>query len=512
MQMRGRDICMRILLDTNIIIHREATCTVNDDIGILFRWIDNLHYSKYIHPITVEEINKLKDNKQLKTMNVKLENYNVLKTLSPISAAVENVSAKIDKSNDDLNDTKLLNELYNDRVDILVTEDKKIRIKASMLGISDRVFTIELFLDKVTKENPSLVDYKVLSIKKEYFGNVDLEDEFFDSFKEDYPGFEKWFVKKSEAIAYICRSEEKIMAFLYVKVENEEESYIDINPIFKPKKRLKIGTFKVTLNGYKLGERFLKIIFDNALQCNVDEIYVTIFDKRIEQQRLISLFEEYGFKIHGEKGNQAEIEFVYTRDFTKKVDINAPKLTYPYISKNANVFIVPIYPAYHTDLFPDSILKTELPSDFIENEPHRNAIKKVYISRSYERNLRSGDIIIFYRTGGYYQGVITTIGVVENICTDISDSNEFIRLCGKRSVFTERQLLEHWNYSKYNKPFIVNFLYIYSFNKRVNLKRLIELNVISDVNSAPRGYTLISKKNFEDIIKEVDIDEGIIVD
>src|SRR5690606_41146356 len=65
---------------------------------------------------------------------------------------------------------------------------------------------------------------------------------------------------------------------------------------FKPKKRLKVGTFKVISNGVRLGERFMKIIFDNALARKVDEIYVTIFEKRDEQQRLIALLEEWGFQ------------------------------------------------------------------------------------------------------------------------------------------------------------------------------------------------------------------------
>ena len=39
-------------------------------------------------------------------------------------------------------------------------------------------------------------------------------------------------------------------------------------------RRLKVGTFKVESTGFRLGERFVKIIFDNALQRNVDEIYV----------------------------------------------------------------------------------------------------------------------------------------------------------------------------------------------------------------------------------------------
>ncbi|MFA5881543.1 MAG: PIN domain-containing protein [Eubacteriales bacterium] len=503
---------MRVLLDTNIVIHREATSVINTGIGILFKWLDNLHYKKCIHPVTVQEINKHKDPRTLKSLTVKLDNYNVLRTEASLSPKVKEVSGKVDKGPNDINDTKLLNELFNDRVDVLITEDRKIIYKAGLLGLSEKVYSIESFLEKVTTDNPELVDYRVLSVKKEYFGNIDLGDEFFDSLKDDYVDFEKWFNRKADEIAYICKSDEQIIAFLYLKPENEKEDYSDITPPFSKRKRLKVGTFKVTLNGLKLGERFLKIIFDNALRCQVDEIYVTIFDKTLEQQRLINLLKDYGFKQHGYKTSASGKELVYIRDFRKKVNLNCPELTYPYISTQGDIFIVPIYPNYHTNLFPDSILKTESPEDFIESEPFRNAISKVYISRSMERDLNPGDIIIFYRTGGYYKSVITTVGVVEGIVTDIKDERHFIDLCKKRSVFTDKELTEHWNYRRYSRPFIVNFLYVHSLPKRLNMKRLIELGVIPDVNSAPRGFTKISKKNFQDIIREAEVDESIIVD
>ncbi len=73
--------------------------------------------------------------------------------------------------------------------------------------------------------------------------------------------------------------------FSYLKIENERESYHDINPQFQPKKRLKIGTLKVELNGFRLGERFLKIVFDNAIAQRVDEVYVTIFPIRWPNSR-----------------------------------------------------------------------------------------------------------------------------------------------------------------------------------------------------------------------------------
>jgi hypothetical protein len=306
-----------------------------------------------------------------------------------------------------------------------------------------------------------------------YFGEINLKDFFFDSFREDYKGFDGWFNRKSEEISYVCFHDNQLSAFLFLKVEDETENYSDISPILPKRKRLKIGTFKVTSNGYKIGERFLKVIFDNAFRQKVDEIYVTIFDKRPEQKRLISLLEDWGFQFYGTKTTTHGSENVYVKEFARdKMTINRqnPKLTFPYLSRESDVYIVPIYPEYHTELLPDSILRTESPMDFVEHEPHRNALSKVYISRSTERNLKSGDLIVFYRTGksgnAIHTGVVTTVGVVESVVTSISDEASFIALCRKRSVFSDEELKKHWNFNPHNKPdhlisrpFIVNFLY-----------------------------------------------------
>jgi len=509
---------MKVLLDTNIIIHREANKIINEDIGILFYWLDKLHYTKCIHPVTVEEINKYNDRNVLKTIKIKLDNYYLLKTLSPDSSEISNIRKRFDKNINDFNDTSLLNEVYNERVDFLITEDRKIHAKAAILKIEDKVFTIDSFLEKVTAENPTLIDYKVLSVKKEYFGNIDLNDPFFDSFKRDYIGFEKWFNKKAEEIAYVCKIDGKIKAFLYLKIENESENYSDIYPPFLPKKRLKIGSFKVSSTGLKLGERFLKIIFDNALQYNVKEIYVTIFKKTQDHERLINLLSDWGFNVWGKKKSQSGEELVLIRNFEPIANVKEPKKSYPYISKRFNKFIVPIYPEYHTELFPDSILTNESPNDFEENEPHRNAIQKVYISRSYYRDLIPGDIILFYRTktpntSAYYTSVLTTIGVVEKVYNDIKDEKEFVSLCRKRSVFSDEKLKEWWTRNPENRPFIVNFLYVYSFPKPyLNLKKLLELNIFKDISSVPRGFEKISDTDFNIILKEAKADACFIVD
>jgi hypothetical protein len=272
-----------------------------------------------------------------------------------------------------------------------------------------------------------------------------------------------------------------------------------------PKNRLKIGTFKVTANGFKLGERFLKIIFDNAFRKKVSEIYVTIFNKRSEQERLISLLKKWGFIFYGIKSTKNGDELVYVKEFKKgmKINLNFPKLTYPFISRESNAFIVPIYPAYHTELFPDSWLRTESPLDFIENKPHRNALSKVYISRGSERILKSGDKIVFYRTGlkgnAIHTGVVTTVGIVESVISEIKDESTFLTLCRKRSVFTDAELKEHWNYNPRNRPFIVEFLYAFSYPKRANLKWLNDNGIIPNILDMPRGFRIISQQDFINI-------------
>lgn len=151
------------------------------------------------------------------------------------------------------------------------------------------------------------------------------------------------------------------------------------------------------------------------------------------------------------------------------------------------------------------------PLDFVENEPYRNAISKVYISRSHFRDLRTGDTIVFYRTGGYHRSVVTTLGVVDEVVTNITDEQHFLELCRKRSVFSDEELLEHWNYYRSNRPFVVSFLYAYSFPRRPNLRRLIEIGVIADVNSAPRGFERITRKQLQSIVTETGTDPRIVV-
>ena len=493
---------MRVLLDTNILIHREASTVVRRDIGNVFFWLDKLRHDKCAHPVSIAEIEKHKDEKVRKSFAAKLQSYNILKTTAPMSKEAAQFAAT-DKTENDRNDTIIVNEVFANRVDFLITEDRGVHTKAGVLGVADRVFTIDAFLEKVTAENPTLVDYKVLAVKKTVFGTVDVTGDFFDSFRQDYGGaaFDKWFARKADETAYVCFEAKELVAFLYLKVEGPEENYSDIEPRFAGKRRLKIGTFKVEMNGFKLGERFLKIIFDNALRQDVEEIYVTIFPHTEGQQRLVKLLQDFGFIEHGTKTGQHGSELVLVRNMRVAFDAAAPALTFPFVGLGTRAHIVPIWPDYHTSLLPDSILRTESPANFVEQFPHRNAIRKVYICRSIKRDLKRGDAIVFYRTGGLYKAVVTTVGIVENVHLRIRDAAHFISLCRKRSVFDDKELMKWWDYTPHNRPFIVEFLYAYSFTKRPNMKELIDNGIIRDVNSAPRGFEPLTKDQFTTILR-----------
>src|SRR6266850_794772 len=112
---------MRALLDTNILIHREAA----------------------VHPGSVAEISRHEDERVRTAFKAKLASYNLIQNPSPIDPEVARVGRELDVTDNDRLDTLLLNERYTGRVDILLTEDRGIARKAARLGLADKTFTNE---------------------------------------------------------------------------------------------------------------------------------------------------------------------------------------------------------------------------------------------------------------------------------------------------------------------------------------------------------------------------------
>ena len=99
---------VKTLLDTNIIIHRENTKVTNQSIGLLYYWLDKLHYEKMIHPYSVKELRKYGDAQMQKLYDVKLSSYIEMKTVAPQSEVFINSLKQIPISENDEIDNQLL--------------------------------------------------------------------------------------------------------------------------------------------------------------------------------------------------------------------------------------------------------------------------------------------------------------------------------------------------------------------------------------------------------------------
>ena len=498
---------MRVLLDTNIIIYRENKKMTNYSIGHLFRWLDKLKYDKLIHPLTRKEIAEYQYADPSEAMTLKLDAYQDLKTQAPIAEQVANLAATTDKNENDRIDTILLNEVYQGRVDLLITEDKKLRRKAESLGLGKKVLSINAFLTIVTNENPDLIEYKALAVKKITIGSLDIRNIFFDSLRNAYVGFDTWFNSKCDEDAYVCCDDaDNLLGFLYLKVETENENYYNISPRFIPKKRLKVGTFKVDATGFRLGERFIKIILDNAINQNVDEIYVTMFENRPELETLAMLLSRWGFENYGTKTSTGEK--VLTKQMRKYQPELSPRQNFPNLIYEVQKFIIPILPQYHTSLLPDSILRNENENNFLAKTPYRYALQKVYISFASKRNIHPGDIVIFYRNGvqgnAGYTGVLTSIAIVEEAISGFTSKEEYMHQVQNRSVFTNEELEQFWKKHQGNQ-IVLKFIFVKSFVKHPILKFLWDANIIA-FQSGPRPFTRISDEQFKMILREAQTD------
>ena len=58
-----------------------------------------------------------------------------------------------------------------------------------------------------------------MGLHQKLFKEIDLNDPFFNSLKEDYNEFPIWFEKKSNESAYVFLDNKRVEGFLYLKYE-----------------------------------------------------------------------------------------------------------------------------------------------------------------------------------------------------------------------------------------------------------------------------------------------------
>lgn len=345
-------------------------------------------------------------------------------------------------------------------------------------------------------------------IKKKTFYDINLNDKFFDSLKEDYNTFIDWFNRKlNEPVYVVYDKNNELQGFLYIK--NEHGPVKDVTPPINAEHILKVGTFKIDAHNTKLGERFIKKIFDYALHWRVSHIYITIFKHHVG---LIELLKIYGFKEYGVKNNNKD-ELVFLKDFISLT--GNTNFDYPVINASSNKWILSVTPQYHSNLFPDSILKTEA-SAIINDISFTNSIHKVYIGRAYAMSeIKAGDTLVIYRPAekgksSWFCSVVTSLCVVEEIRprTSFKSEKEFLDYAKPYSVFDEKDLL-YWLHRPGPEMHAIKMTYNVALPKRLNMKTLVEMAGIS--RDIYWGLDQLTDDQFSAILKLSNVYDGLVI-
>jgi len=497
---------MRILFDTNILIHREDNKLIPESLQQLLKTLLTNKCTILVHPLSIVEINKDPDSNRRDVNLSKIQSYPSLP--SPPTFSSDSLASGIlglPNNEHDIIDNNIIYAILKDAADFLVTEDKGLLAKATRLSLDQRVFNISdalaFFADHFNEPSISSIP----ALKEEYIYNLNADDPFFNSLKDEYPGFSIWWKKISAEgrKAWIYYTPTKaIGAILIYKIESDES--IPSTPPLHKARRLKICTLKVISIGNKIGELFIKMSVEYAIKAHAYEIYLTHFEH--PNDPLVALIEDYGFEniatLHGER--------VFLKKLTAPTSPPLPPLAiskkyYPsyYDGINANKFIVPIKPWYHTKLFTDFSNRSRT---LLEAGGHMivegNTITKAYLCHSKNKTISPGDIICFYRSQD--SKALTTLGVVYEIRDNIKDAESIIRYVGRRTVFSTERL--HEITTKQTK--IILFRQHFHMKQTIPLTQLRKLGILK---GPPQSITQVSHLAYQEIKKAGKIDERFTV-
>lgn len=462
---------MKILIDTNVFIPLEPTRpseqeALTESTAKLHNLSITAGFQTYLHPAARIDLENDTDKDRQSLRKVLFDKYPALPDPPAVSPAIESVIGAAEIGSNDWVDHQLVAALSADAIDFLITEDIKLRKKVQKLGLGNRVFTIteainliEDLVEHIPKPPPAVRSIKAHAL--------DPNDIIFESFKDDYPGFEEWFRKcrRQHRQAWVIDGKDKKMAgFCIVNQENEPPQKLN-------GKVLKLCSFKVSdkFNGFRYGELLLKAVFDHTTENQYQWIFVTVLKKH---SKLIELLEDFGFSQLERKTHLGET--ILAKPLTpgvEKVDLEAlpyhirygPK----YFRKDVPCYMIPIQPKFANILFPETVNQAAL---FQGVYAFGNSIRKAYLCNSKTKALPEGAITLFYRSKEN-RGVIA-LGVVEETLRSSSSEN-IARAVGKRTVYS----LEDIN-SLCQKPVLaILFRQAKAFASPIPVSRLLENRV-----------------------------------
>lgn len=496
---------MRILIDTNILIHLEDNKVVDKTFYRFYQLAVTNKCEILYHPDCVKDLSKDSNKERQQIILSKLEKYTPMDNPAMLDKEFSKNLGE-NKENDKIDNSQLF-QLAKEYVELLVTNDKGIHQKASKLGLKQKVLTSKQaydFLDKrYTLKIPTHPVLEHISVRKL---EEDFESKFFISLKNDYDPekFMAWINRcaQKDRKCYRLKIEGNLSALLIYNVEKIQDHNLDNIS----EDVIKICTLKVGDDalGLKLGELFINLMFQLAVHQKINYVYVTTYDK---QQALIHLLEKFGFIKHSEFENNVGVkENIYLKSLNKMDQklIDGIDL-HPFFRLNSNKFVIPIQQEYYKSLFKDGNLREPTlfdSDDYGLEEIQGNTIIKAYISNAQISNLKPGDLLFFYSSKKYK--CIEPVGVlIEH--KKVSDFDELWSLVKSKTVY-EQLVLKKWLEER--KKLTVTIFRLAQY-----LKPVVSFNEIKQMKSFAGKFQTITKLSEEDfnlLIKD-SIDESFVV-
>lgn len=477
------------LIDTNILIGLEDHRTVQPAYSKFLSLAAKHKVDVFVHEVARDDILRDKDVVRRNIALSKIEKYLVLpKRRGLMQADLEAEFGSIKKAND-LVDATLLHALKIDAVDFLVTQDRGLHERAQRRSadLGRRVLFVGDAAELLTQTyEPKEVPIR--HVAEVMAHTIDHEGDFFDSLRDGYADFNRWWkekcVKQRRPCWVVYDNDE--LAGLVVR---KDEGADDTDAVTKAQRVLKICTFKVRpeKRGVKLGELLLKQVLWFAQLNGYDIAYLTSYQ---DQTALINLLEFYGFYRAGEKSNG---ELIYERGFassklaqvTGQTIFEAARQNYPrfLVTREVRGFGIPIKEAYHDTLYPD--LWNPRQWDLFDGAsraetPSRpgNTIRKVYLCRAQSNLAESGSVLFFYKSTSKEppSQSVTALGILEDVT--LADSIKDLMLkTGGRSVYSEIEL-EKWGASPERPVKVINYLLIGYIEPPVSLGELRDMGIV----------------------------------
>lgn len=499
------------LIDTNILIGLEDNHAVEPAYARFLKLASEYKLDILVHDAVADDIARDGNNGRRRISLSKREKFQSLEKVKDLTKTqLEALFGLLPKPND-IVDATLLHAVYIGAADFLVTQDQGLHNRARKFSsdLARRVLFVGDAADLIsTTFAPK--DVPIRHVEEVQAHTITLTDDFFDSLRQGYDGFDDWWKQK-------CISQRRPCWVVYENdclsglIVRKDETADDTDAITKLPKILKICTFKVRpeKRGVKLGELLLRKVLWYAHTNKYDLAYITTYN---DQDALINLLKYYGFSIAGTKPDH---ELILERQFkfdllTKPEDetvFDTNRNNYPrfVVYPNIKAFGIPILEDYHDILYPD--LRNPNQPDILKDIAGigktiiaGNTIRKVYLCRAQSKLSNAGSILIFYKSKSKEppSQAMTAIGILESVSM-ASCTKELMQLTGGRSVYSEKQL-QNWKASPEHPVKVINYLLNAYIEPALPLADIMSEGIMRGKNP-PQSIFTISYKNVLKILR-----------